>query len=73
MARILVIEDDELVRSTIKRILEPAGHAVSTAVDGDDGIRQFRAEPADLVLCDIFMPNKTGIATLKEKPAPMSR
>jgi len=66
MARILVIEDDEPVRATIKRILESAGYEVSTATDGNDGLHQFREAPADLVLCDIFMPNKEGIATLRE-------
>lgn len=65
MARILVIEDDEPVRSTVKRMLESAGHEVATAVDGEDGLKQFQGASADLVLCDIFMPNKSGVATLR--------
>ena len=66
MARILVIEDDELVRATVKRMLEDGGHAVDVAVDGSDGIRQFRGAPFDLVICDVFMPNRNGIETLRE-------
>ena len=66
MTRILIIEDEELVRLTVKQMLEAAEHEVSTAVDGEDGLRQFRQQPADIVLCDVFMPNKDGIATLKE-------
>ena len=66
MARILVIEDDELVRATVKRMLEDGGHAVDVAVDGIDGIRQFCGAPFDLVICDVFMPNKNGIETLRE-------
>ena len=66
MARILVIEDDELVRATVKRMLEDGGHAVDVAVDGNDGILRFRGAPFDLVISDVFMPNKNGIETLRE-------
>jgi CheY-like chemotaxis protein len=66
MPGILVIDDDDMVRGTIKAILERAGHEVILAVDGEDGLRQFQRQPCDLVLCDIFMPNKEGIATLRE-------
>jgi len=66
MPRILVIDDDDMVRGTIKAILERAGHEVTLAVDGEDGLRQFQRQSCDLVVCDIFMPNKEGIATLRE-------
>lgn len=66
MAHILVIDDDEGVRSVVTQMLEAAGHAVSLAVDGEHGLAQFRADAHDLVLCDVFMPKKSGIATLKE-------
>jgi DNA-binding response OmpR family regulator len=66
MRRILVIDDDDMVRGTIKAILERAGYEVTLAVDGEDGLRQFQQQPCDLVVCDIFMPNKEGIATLRE-------
>ena len=66
MARILLIEDDEDVRELIGQMLEEAGYSVSSAVDGEDGIVQFLHQPADLVLCDVFMPKKSGIAVLKE-------
>jgi CheY-like chemotaxis protein len=66
MALILVIDDDEMVRSTVKAMLESRGHAVAVAVDGEDGLRQLQQQPFDLVLCDIFMPNKDGIGTLRE-------
>jgi CheY-like chemotaxis protein len=66
MPKILVIDDDDMVRGTIKAILERAGHEVALAVDGEDGVRQFQRQACDLVVCDIFMPNKEGIATLRE-------
>jgi CheY-like chemotaxis protein len=65
MARILVIDDDWAVRKTIEAILQNAGHSVAIAADGEDGTEQFRQAPGDLVLCDIFMPRKSGIATLR--------
>jgi CheY-like chemotaxis protein len=66
MPRILVIDDDDMVRGTIKAILERAGHEVTLAVDGEDGLRQFQRQTCDLVVCDIFMPNKEGLATLRD-------
>ena len=66
MARILVVDDDEMVRGTIKAILERAGHDVVLAVDGEDALRQFQQAGCDLVVCDIFMPNKEGISTLRD-------
>ena len=66
MARILVIDDDELIRGTVRAILASDGHEPVLAVDGEDGIRQFRSQPFDLVLCDVFMPHKEGLATMRE-------
>jgi len=66
MALILVIDDDEMVRSTVKAMLESRGHEVAVAVDGEDGQRQLEKRAFDLVLCDIFMPNKDGIGTLRD-------
>ena len=66
MARILIIDDDELIRGTVQRILALAGHEPVLAVDGEDGIRQFHSQQFDLVLCDVFMPRKEGLETVRE-------
>lgn len=66
MARILVIEDDEPVRGTLKAMLQSGGHVVTLAVDGEDGIQAFKQASFDLVLCDIFMPQKEGLETIGE-------
>ena len=66
MARILVIDDDELIRGTVRTILASDGHEPVLAIDGEDGIRQFQRRPFDLVLCDVFMPHKEGLATMRE-------
>lgn len=66
MVKILVIDDDKLLRVTIRRMLQAAGYTVAEAVDGDDGLRRFEKEQPDLVLADILMPNKEGIETIRE-------
>jgi len=66
MARILVIDDDELVRGTVRTILASDGHETALAVDGEDGLRQFHQQSFDLVLCDVFMPHKEGLETVRE-------
>src|SRR5262249_8867141 len=58
MARILVIEDQDLVRATLKSVLEGAGHSIAVAADGIDGLQQFQQAEFTLVICDVFMPRK---------------
>ena len=66
MARILLIDDDEQVRSMIRAMLERIGHEVVEAPDGVVGVEKFRESPTDLVITDIVMPQKGGIATIYE-------
>jgi DNA-binding NtrC family response regulator len=66
MARILVIDDEEDVRRVVDIMLKNAGHDAVLARDGNDGLRRFQEQRFDLVVCDVFMPNKEGIATLGE-------
>ena len=66
MARILVIDDREDIRDLVKLMLTQSGHEVVLAVDGDDGLQRFQAQPIDLVICDVFMPRKEGLETVKE-------
>jgi len=64
MFRVLVIEDHRQMRDPLRRQLEGEGYAVETAEDGDEGLRLQAAQPADLVITDIFMPNRDGIETI---------
>lgn len=64
MARILVIDDEEPVRSIIRLALEKQGHEVEEAQDGVEGTRLFEASPFDLVITDLIMPEKEGIETI---------
>jgi len=66
MARILLIDDDELVRSMVRVTLVRAGHTVIEARNGEEGLRLFAQGGADLVITDIAMPIKEGIAVLIE-------
>jgi CheY-like chemotaxis protein len=66
MARVLVIDDEEDMRRVVDAMLKNVGHDTAMAVDGTDGLRQFEQQRFDLVICDIFMPNLDGIATLRE-------
>ncbi len=66
MARILVIDDEPLIRKYLRALLEPAGHEVVEAGDGIAGLKAFQSQPADLVFCDLFMPLKEGLETIRE-------
>lgn len=64
MARILIIEDDDLLRSVIATALTQSGHLVLQASEGREGCDLFRASPCDLVLTDLIMPGQEGIETI---------
>ncbi len=65
MARVLVIDDDEGMRTLMKAMLVGVGHEVEEAVDGEDGLRIFRERPANLVITDINMPGMDGHEVIK--------
>jgi CheY-like chemotaxis protein len=61
MARILIIDDEPNMRSMLRRMLHQAGHQVSEAGNGAEGIDSYERDPPDLVITDIIMPKKEGI------------
>ena len=64
MSRILVIDDEELARFTIREILESAGFEVDEAENGRIGVEKQQATPFDLIITDIIMPEKEGVETI---------
>lgn len=71
--KILVIDDDAAVRKVIVSAFGRVGCETRSAPDGRAGMKLFSAEPADLVVTDILMPNQEGIETilaLKRSPHP---
>ena len=73
MTKILVIDDDVIVRETIIQILEDRGYQVISAEDGKRGIASFRSEKPDLVITDIIMPEKEGNPDDHRNPARAAR
>jgi CheY-like chemotaxis protein len=63
---VLVIDDDTQVRTFLREVLEAEGYEVREAGNGKEGVKAYRQRPADLVLCDIFMPEKEGLQTIRE-------
>jgi len=59
MGCILIIDDEEDLVALLREELEARGHAVLTAADGEEGVRQARKQP-DLIILDIMMPNLNG-------------
>src|SRR5690349_10474334 len=66
MAHILVADDEQLVRQTLKIMLERGGHAVLTAKDGNEALALLQKRDIDLMVLDVIMPGKEGIETLIE-------
>lgn len=66
MAKILLVEDDELVRDMLGQVLQKASHEVSMAADGEEAAEMLRHHQPDLMITDIIMPKKSGITLISE-------
>jgi len=66
MARILIIDDDRMVRETLKIVLMTAGHEVALANDGKEGISLVGPFQPSLIITDILMPEKEGVETIQD-------
>jgi two-component system chemotaxis response regulator CheY len=64
MSRILLVDDDELLRNMLRIFLEKMGHIVMEARNGKEAVRLFETEPPDLVLTDLVMPDQDGLETI---------
>ena len=65
MASILIVDDDVAVQTTIRLLLERAGHRVVSASDGRKGLASLEGEHFDLLFLDIFMPGMDGFETMR--------
>jgi DNA-binding response OmpR family regulator len=66
VANILLVDDEEQLRSMLRLVLEEAGHAVQEASDGQKAVESFKNQQPDVVVTDLVMPNKEGIETIME-------
>lgn len=65
MATILLIDDEDQVRTLFQVALEGAGYCVLTAENGKHGLRILQHQEADLILVDIFMPDMDGLEVIR--------
>jgi YesN/AraC family two-component response regulator len=73
MGKILIIDDEPYILQMLKKMLEKAGHEVSLASNGREGMDLFEKASTDLVITDIIMPDKEGLELIlemkKKRPA----
>jgi len=66
MAVILVIDDSNLARGAIRKILAPEGYNIIEASDGEEGMRMISKDSADCILLDLLMPGMSGTEILTQ-------
>lgn len=64
--KILIIEDDKFLRELIAQKIAKQGYIVVEAIDGEDGIEEFKKEKPDLVLLDLILPGIDGFEVLSQ-------
>ncbi len=66
MAKILLVEDDDLVRDMLAQVLMRASHQVESATNGDEATEILKTSEPDIMVTDIIMPKKSGITLISE-------
>lgn len=66
MAQILVIDDQEIVRTLVIQMVEALGHTGIGAPDCEMGVTMCRTDPPALAFVDVFMPGKDGVECIQE-------
>jgi DNA-binding response OmpR family regulator len=65
MSRVMIVEDDERIRLSMRLALEDEGYTVDDVADGEDAVVHFAEQPADLVLIDLMLPGIDGFETCR--------
>ncbi|MCB0349605.1 MAG: response regulator [Bdellovibrionales bacterium] len=63
---VLIVDDEALIRRSLKRVFELKGHSVSEAENGVLGLKKWMEEKPDIVILDVLMPGLTGPQVLSE-------
>ena len=66
MASILLVDDDEQLRTMLSEVLRRAGHQVREASDGNQGLRLYEIQPSDLIITDLVMPGEEGLGMIRK-------
>ncbi len=66
LARILIVDDEETIRTALQAALQPEGYEIHLAASGEQALTILNQAAVDLLICDIFMPYMDGIEVLTE-------
>lgn len=66
MAKILIVDDEKIVRDLLRTVLEQHGHTVDEAADGEEAIAVNAAGSYDVAIVDLILPRKNGLDTVVE-------
>jgi CheY-like chemotaxis protein len=69
MARILIVDDEKIVRDLLRTVLENEGHTVDEVTDGQDAIDRNASHDYDVAIVDLILPRKNGLDTVIEMRA----
>jgi two-component system chemotaxis response regulator CheY len=64
--RIMIADDSATMRQLVSLVLKESGYTVVEAIDGRDAFRKLRADPVDMIITDVNMPNMDGITLVRE-------
>ena len=65
MAKILIVDDEQSIRTTLAKILEDEGHSASLADSGEEALAQFARDEFDLIILDLWLPGVDGMTVLE--------
>ncbi len=66
MKKVLIIEDEEILRNLLRKKLSAKGYETKTAVDGKEGFEKVKKENPDIILLDLIMPKMNGFDVLEK-------
>ena len=66
MARILIVDDEESIRTVLAALLSREGHSVALAEDAEEALKLLREEEFDVVVADVILPRKSGLDLLRD-------
>jgi CheY-like chemotaxis protein len=66
VSTVLIVDDDENIRKLISRLLQKEGLSVIEATNGNEGVKYYKTKAPEIVVIDIIMPEKDGLAAIRE-------
>jgi len=69
---VLIVDDEELIRRSLRRVFEMAGHSVAEAGSGVEGLSLWKKGSPDIVLLDVLMPGLTGPQVIQKMEQPIA-